>query len=83
MPTWDRFALPRPYSRARLVVGPRLHVPADLDREGLEWHRQQMEATLNQLTTEAERWAESGHRRRGQISGGAQAKPLGSRSTRS
>jgi len=82
MPTWDHFALPRPYSRARLVVGPRLHIPADLDRDGLEWHRQQMETTLNQLTTEAELWAESGHRRRGQISGGAQAKPLGSRPTR-
>ncbi len=23
MPTWDRFALPRPFSRARIVVGPR------------------------------------------------------------
>lgn len=60
MPTWDRFALPRPYSRARVVTGPRLHIPPDLDRESLEIHRQYVESLLNQLTDEAERWAASG-----------------------
>ena len=31
--SWDRFAVPRPFSRARAVVGPPIHVPADLDRD--------------------------------------------------
>jgi lysophospholipid acyltransferase (LPLAT)-like uncharacterized protein len=79
MPTWDRFALPRPYSRARVVTGPRLHIPPDLDREGLEMHRQYVESLLNQLTDEAERWAASGQRRRGQILAYSKARPAGRR----
>ncbi len=67
MPTWDRFALPRPYSRARIVTGPRLHVPPDLDREGLESYRVHAETVLNRLSDDAEQWAVSGQRRQGQI----------------
>jgi lysophospholipid acyltransferase (LPLAT)-like uncharacterized protein len=75
MSSWDRFALPRPYSRARVIVGPPLTIPADLDRESLESHRQYVETVLNQLTDEAEQWAESGQRRRGQILGHCKARP--------
>jgi hypothetical protein len=35
-----------------------MHIPPDLDRDGLEWHRREVERTLNLLTTEAERWAD-------------------------
>lgn len=59
-PTWDRFAIPKPYSRARAVVSPPVQIPGDLDREGLEHYRMQMEQLLNRLTCEAEVWAESG-----------------------
>jgi lysophospholipid acyltransferase (LPLAT)-like uncharacterized protein len=79
MPTWDRFALPRPYSRARVVVGPRVHVPSGLDREGLESYRLHVESLLNRLTDEAEAWAESGERRRGQFSCRSQPRPLAAR----
>ena len=37
--SWDRFALPRPFSRARTVVSPELHIPPNLDRDGLEHYR--------------------------------------------
>jgi lysophospholipid acyltransferase (LPLAT)-like uncharacterized protein len=67
LPTWDRFAIPRPYSRARAMVSPPIHLPADLDREGLERHRRWLESTLNQLTTDAERWAQGGYRVEGQL----------------
>jgi lysophospholipid acyltransferase (LPLAT)-like uncharacterized protein len=60
--SWDRFALPRPISRARAVVSPRVHIPPDLDRAGLENCRVAVERLLNRLTAEAERWAESGTR---------------------
>ena len=66
VPTWDRFAVPRPYSRARVVMSPPLRVPADLDRDSLEKHRQSVEAVLHRLTDEAEDWARSGERRCGQ-----------------
>jgi hypothetical protein len=64
--TWDRFALPRPFSRARCVPSPGIHVPPDLDREGLEYFRGKLERVLTRLTREAEAWAESGTRKLGQ-----------------
>jgi len=66
MNSWDRFAIPRPYCRARCVPSPDIHVPPDLDREGLEYFRQKIEQLLNRLTLEAETWAESGTRKVGQ-----------------
>jgi lysophospholipid acyltransferase (LPLAT)-like uncharacterized protein len=59
-PTWDEFAVPKPYSRARAVISPPIQIPPDLDREGLECYRVRMEQLLNRLTCEAEAWAASG-----------------------
>ena len=63
VPSWDRFAIPRPYSRVRGVVSPEIHLPSDLDRDGLEHYRLEVERLLNRLTLEAEAWAESGIRK--------------------
>jgi lysophospholipid acyltransferase (LPLAT)-like uncharacterized protein len=63
--SWDRFAVPRPGSRARGVVGPEVMIPPNLDRAALELARQGVEGLLNDLTHEAETWAESGERRLG------------------
>ena len=60
--SWDRFALPRPFSRGRAILGPEMHIPADLDRDGLEHYRCEAEKMLNRLTLEAETWAETGNR---------------------
>ncbi|HEX3315716.1 MAG TPA: DUF374 domain-containing protein [Gemmataceae bacterium] len=65
--SWDKFAIPRPYSRARIVTGPLRHVPTGLDREGLEAYRAWFQDQLNWLTMEAESWAESGRRRIGEL----------------
>ncbi len=68
MNTWDNFAIPRPGSRGRLVVGPAIHIPADLDRDSLESRRVGVEQLLNRLTLEAEAWAEHGGPKEGEIS---------------
>jgi lysophospholipid acyltransferase (LPLAT)-like uncharacterized protein len=60
MRSWDRFAVPRPYSRARAVVSPEIRLPPNLDRAGIEHYRQHVETMLNRLTVEAEAWAEAG-----------------------
>lgn len=60
MPTWDRFAVPRPYSRARAVVSERIMIPPNLDRDGIEHYRRRIARLLLRLTDEAEAWAESG-----------------------
>jgi len=65
--TWDRFAIPRPWSRARAVVSRAVAVPEGLDREGVEYHRQGIEKLLNGLSDEAEAWASSGARREGSV----------------
>jgi hypothetical protein len=64
--SWDRFAVPRPYSRARGVVGPPMTIPPDLDRDGVEHYRLQVERVLNRLSCEAEAWAEAGTPKLGQ-----------------
>jgi lysophospholipid acyltransferase (LPLAT)-like uncharacterized protein len=65
--SWDRFAVPRPFSRVRAIYGPEIYVPRRMDREGLEHHRQELERMVNVLTTDAETWAESGKRREGEL----------------
>ncbi|NDC64183.1 MAG: DUF374 domain-containing protein [Planctomycetia bacterium] len=64
--TWDRFAIPRPWTRARGVVSRAIGIPADLDRDGIEWHRAGLERLLVHLSDDAERWAGDGGRRAGE-----------------
>ena len=55
--TWDRFALPRPWTRAVMVSSAPITIPADADRKQLEAYRQDLERSLNELTERAERMA--------------------------
>ncbi len=64
--SWDRFAVPRPFSRARAVPSGEILIPPDLDRAGLEHFRGKVESLLNVLTAEAESWAASGLPKPGQ-----------------
>src|SRR5207248_2677181 len=63
---WDRFAIPRPFSRGRAVFGPPRRVPPGLGRADLERYRLWFEKLLNWLTEEAETWAASGRGRPGE-----------------
>ncbi len=67
MKSWDHFAMPRIFSRARAVVGPPVMIPAELDRTGLETCRLRTERLLNCLTAEAEAWAVAGSRKAGEL----------------
>jgi lysophospholipid acyltransferase (LPLAT)-like uncharacterized protein len=79
MRSWDRFAVPKPYSRARAVVSGRIQIPPNLDRDGIEYYRGKMETLLNRLTDEAGAWAEAGTRKVEQVPCRRQASPLGKR----
>lgn len=79
MNSWDRFAIPRPYSRARAVVSPALQIPPDLDREGVERYRTQAQNLMNRLTCEAEAWAASGTRKLGEAPVRREPSPHGAR----
>ena len=60
MASWDRFAVPYPFSRGRIISSPMFSIPSRLSRLDLEHYRQKMETLLTQLTDEAEAWAVSG-----------------------
>lgn len=64
--TWDRFAIPHPGARVRGLTGPFLRIPPDLDRDGVEHYRREVERMLNTLTSTAEQWAETGGRMEGE-----------------
>jgi lysophospholipid acyltransferase (LPLAT)-like uncharacterized protein len=81
MNSWDHFAVPRPFSRARAVVGPAMTVPADLDRADLEGCRGRVERLMNCLTSEAEAWAAAGTRKTGEVTIASQIAPPPRRTT--
>ena len=60
MNSWDRFVIPRPFSRGRVILSAPVFIPTNLDKETLEHYRSQLETSLSRLTDEAEQWATSG-----------------------
>jgi len=63
---WDKFAIPRPSSRARIVLGPGIQIPRKLSKEEMEGYRVYAQAMLVATTTEAEQWATDGSMRMGE-----------------
>jgi lysophospholipid acyltransferase (LPLAT)-like uncharacterized protein len=74
-PTWDRFAVPRPFCRARAIVSPAMHLPRDLDRAQVETCRERLETLLGTLSDEAEAWATTSARMPHEIQARKAARP--------
>lgn len=60
--TWDKFVIPRPFSRVRVVFGPKYYLPPRTKKKDLEKYRLLTQTRLNQVTSFAEEWAESGQK---------------------
>lgn len=58
--SWDKFAVPRFRSRARVVNGEPISVPAGLKTADLEEYRRIVQARLDEATAAAEAWAATG-----------------------
>ena len=58
--SWDRFAVPKPFSMVTAVAGRPIRVPQHLGETGLEYWRGQVEAAMLECTAAAEQWA-AGH----------------------
>jgi lysophospholipid acyltransferase (LPLAT)-like uncharacterized protein len=54
--SWDLMQIPKPFTRAVLIIAPELEVPTDADREALEKKHQEMQKTLERLRDVAESW---------------------------
>jgi lysophospholipid acyltransferase (LPLAT)-like uncharacterized protein len=59
MKSWDRFAIPRPFRRARCITGRQIVVPENADRDQIEAYRQQVEEALLSISDAAEQWAKT------------------------
>lgn len=60
--SWDRFAIPRPFSRCRIIFSEEIMIPPDLTKDQIEEYRQKMERILNDLNDEARAWVDSGEK---------------------
>jgi lysophospholipid acyltransferase (LPLAT)-like uncharacterized protein len=54
--TWDLFQIPKPFTRAVIVIAPPIHVAEDANREMLEEKHQEMQKMLERLRDVAESW---------------------------
>ncbi len=58
--SWDRTQIPRPYSTVAIAIGAPLEVPGDVDAEGLEAARVELEARLGALEARARELSSQG-----------------------
>src|SRR5207302_49656 len=58
--SWDRFAMPKPFARARCILGEPIIVPPNLRTAGLEEYRQRVQVEMDRLNAAAEAWAATG-----------------------
>jgi len=54
--SWDKFQIPKPFTKARVYVAPPIYVPADADEELLNAKRDELQASLDGLTKECDDW---------------------------
>lgn len=52
--SWDRFMLPFPFTKCRMVYGRPVYVPANADQAGMEKCRKYLENELNRITFAAD-----------------------------
>lgn len=57
-PSWDRFALPKPFSVAAGIGAEPLSVPKHADRAAIEHYRVELERRMIEATDQAEAWVE-------------------------
>lgn len=53
--SWDRFMIPKPFSRAVVRIGKMIHVPRELGNEQIAEYHALMQAELDRVRQEAER----------------------------
>ena len=57
--SWDRLQIPKPFTRARLIIGEPIYVPSDADDAGIEANRIELQKSLDDLVEAGKRWREN------------------------
>jgi lysophospholipid acyltransferase (LPLAT)-like uncharacterized protein len=54
--SWDAFQVPKPFTRALVLIAPPIFVPADADEETLNARRDELQRALDELTERGDEW---------------------------
>ena len=54
--SWDALQIPRPFTRAKLIIGKPIYVPRDADDAETEKKRRELQDSLDELTAFGEQW---------------------------
>jgi lysophospholipid acyltransferase (LPLAT)-like uncharacterized protein len=54
--SWDAFQVPKPFTRARVLIAPPIHVPPDADEAMLEAKRDELQRALDELNRRGDEW---------------------------
>lgn len=54
LPSWDRFCIPKPFSKVVLIYGDPIIIPSKLEKSEIEEYRILLEKRLNEMNIEAE-----------------------------
>ena len=57
--SWDRFQIPKPFSRARVIIAPPIFVPSDASEDVLEAKREELQRILDEMTRRGREWRAS------------------------
>jgi lysophospholipid acyltransferase (LPLAT)-like uncharacterized protein len=56
--SWDRFQVPKPFTRSLVVIAPPIWVPADADEDTLEAKRDELQKALDEINRRGDEWRE-------------------------
>ena len=54
LPSWDKFRIPKPFSRALMLYGEPIHIPPNLNDEEMERYRLLLEQTMISMAEKAD-----------------------------
>ena len=54
LPSWDKFRIPKPFSRALMMYGEPIHIPPNLSDEEMEHYRLLLEQTMKSMAEKAD-----------------------------
>ena len=57
--SWDRFIIPKPFSKAVIIIGKPIYVSVDLTPEEIDLKNLELQENLNLLTEKADNYFES------------------------
>ena len=54
--SWDRYQVPKPFTRARVFIAPPIYVAGDIDDDGLNAKRDELQRALDKISQRGEEW---------------------------